>query len=111
VKRVLCAVDLSDVSVDLVQYAEAIAHWYGGGLTVLHVVPTSDAQEMRPDEWVDPFVEQLRMAVGGAGITADRVRCEIDSGEPATAIVARALAMLADTIVLGTAIRRQSAER
>ena len=98
-KRVLCAVDLSDVSVGLLQYAHAIVHWYGGCLTVLHVVPTSDAREMRPGEWVDPIVEQLQMAVGAAGITGDRVRYEVDSGEPATAIVARALAIHADTIV------------
>ena len=42
------------------------------------------------------------MAVGAAGITGDRVRYEVDSGEPAIAIVERALAIHADTIVLGT---------
>jgi Universal stress protein family len=54
VKRVLCAVDLSDVSAELLPYAHAIVHWYGGCLTVLHVVPTSAALEMRPVEWILP---------------------------------------------------------
>jgi nucleotide-binding universal stress UspA family protein len=106
VKRVLCAVDLSDASVGLLPYAHAIVRWYGGCLTVLHVVPTSDARDMRPGEFVDPVVEQLRLAVGAAGITGNRVRYEVESGEPARAIVARALAIHADTVVLGARERR-----
>ena len=39
-KRVLCAVDLSDVSMDVLHYAQAIVQGYRGCLTVLHVVPT-----------------------------------------------------------------------
>jgi nucleotide-binding universal stress UspA family protein len=105
VKRVLCAVDLSDVSVELLRYAQAIVHWYGGWLTVLHVVATSNAREMRPGECVDPVVERLRDALAAAGITGDRVRYEVESGDAATAIVARALAIGADTIVLGTGAR------
>lgn len=101
-QRVLCAVDLSDASVGLLQYAHAIVHWYEGCLTVLHVVPTSDARKMSPGERVNPPVEHLRMTVAAAGIAGDRVRCQVDSGEPVTAIVARALAIDADTIVLGT---------
>ena len=44
-KRVLCAVDLSDLSVDLLECAAAIGRWYGRCLTILHVVPTFDAVE------------------------------------------------------------------
>lgn len=106
-KRVLCAVDLSDVSVGLLQYAHAIVHGYSGCLTALHVVPTADAREMRPSEWLDQIVAHLRTAACAAGITGDRVRYEVDSGEPATAIVARALAIQADTIVLGTRPRNR----
>ena len=57
---------------------------------------------MRSGEWVHPAIEQLRTSVDDAGVCGDRVRCEIESGEPARAIVARALAIQADTIVLGT---------
>ena len=105
-KRVLCALDVSDASVEPLQYAHAIVHGYGGCLTVLHVVQTSDAREMRPGEFVDSVVEHLRLAVGAAGITGDRVRYEVESGEPARAIVARALAIHADTVVLGAPARR-----
>lgn len=101
-KRVLCAVDLSNVAVELLQYAQAIVDWYGGCLTVLHVVQTTDALEMRPGDSIDRFVEHLRPAINAAGIAGDRVRYEVESGEPARAIVARALAIDADTIVLGT---------
>lgn len=101
-KRVLCAIDVSDVSVDLLQYAQTIVRWFGGCLTVLYVVPTSDAREMHAAELVDRLVERVRLAVGGAGMGGDRVRCEVESGEPAKAIVARALAIHADTIALGT---------
>ena len=37
-KRVLCAVDLFDVSMDVLHYVQAIVQGYGGCLTVLHVV-------------------------------------------------------------------------
>lgn len=114
-KRVLCAVDLSDLSVELVECAAAIEQWYGGCLTILHVVPTFDAVERHPGEWFDPVtvvysmrrddaIEHMRQAA--AGISADRVRYEAESGEPGMTIVARALALRADTIVLGTCARR-----
>jgi nucleotide-binding universal stress UspA family protein len=107
VNRVLCAVDLSDGSVELLQYANAIVHSYGGCLTVLHVVPTSDAQGMRLGELVDSVIEHLSLEVGAAGITGNRVRYEVESGEPARAIIARALAIRADTVVLGAHARRE----
>ena len=50
-KRVPCAVDLSDLSVELVDRVAAIVQWYGGCLTILHVVPTFDAVEWHPGEW------------------------------------------------------------
>ena len=40
-KRVLCAVDLSDVSMDVLHCAQAIVQGYRGCLTVLHVVPVN----------------------------------------------------------------------
>jgi universal stress protein A len=115
VKRVLCAIDLSDASVALLKHAADIAQRYGGALTVLHVVPTFDAVETHPGEWFAPVtivylrreavMERVRQAVLAAGIRDDDVRCEAEAGEPATVIVARALALRADTIVLGTHAR------
>lgn len=69
-KRVLCAIDLSDVSIELLRYANAIVQRYGGCLTVLHVVPTFDTMEVHADGWFDPVaiagpnaIEHLRQAV------------------------------------------------
>jgi len=116
VKRVLCAIDLSDASVALLAHAAAIVRSSGGSLAVLHVVPTFDAVETHPGEWFDPVrivyplrreevMERVRQAVLAAGIGDDEVRCEAEAGEPAAVIVARALALRADTIVLGTHAR------
>jgi len=51
-------------------------------------------------------IEHMRQATAAAGIPDDRVRYEAESGEPGMTIVARALALRADTIVLGTRARR-----
>ena len=107
-KRILCAVDRPDVSVGLVQYARAVLQWRGDCLTVIHVVPTVAAPGMRRDEWDHRVLEQLRKIVDDAGVTGEGVHCEIESGEPAPAIVARALAIHADTIVIGTGARHDS---
>ncbi len=53
-KRILCPVDLSERSTDLLQYAAAVQHWYGGCVTVLHLVPTFDAVELHPGSRFDP---------------------------------------------------------
>jgi len=42
VKRVLCPVDLSNISVQVLHHAQAIVQGYGGCLT-MHVVPTFDS--------------------------------------------------------------------
>jgi nucleotide-binding universal stress UspA family protein len=60
---------------------------------------------MRPGEWAHPVVDELRKIVDDAGVPGERVQCDIESGDPARVIVARALAMQADTIVLGTGAR------
>ena len=60
-KRVLCAVDLSDVSMDVLHYAQAIVQGYRGCLTVLHVVPTFNAIEARHGEWFDPVTVGTRI--------------------------------------------------
>ena len=48
----------------------------------------------------------MRQAVAAAGIPNGRVRFEAECGEPAMRIVARALALRADTIVLGTILSK-----
>ena len=45
VKRLLCPVDLTELSIRPVVYAGAIANWYRARLTALHVVPTFEPME------------------------------------------------------------------
>ena len=51
--RVLCAVGLFNISVQVLHYTQAIVQRYGGCLTMLHVVPTLGTIEARPGEWFD----------------------------------------------------------
>ena len=52
--RILCAIDLADGSTEPLKYAAAIQRWYGGCVTLLHVVPTFDAVEVHTGGWFDP---------------------------------------------------------
>jgi hypothetical protein len=61
VRRVLCAIDLSDVSMEVLHYAQAIVQGYRRCLTVLHVVPTLNAIEARHGEWFDPLTVGTRI--------------------------------------------------
>jgi nucleotide-binding universal stress UspA family protein len=46
-KRILCPIDLSDLSVRTLAYANAIASWYDARLTALHVVPSFTPMDVR----------------------------------------------------------------
>lgn len=85
-KRVLCAIDLSDESVDLVKRAAAIEPLFGSSLTVLHVVPTFDALETHRGGWFDPVtvvyappreevLAKIREVVATAGLRPELVSC------------------------------------
>src|SRR5581483_10374635 len=114
-KRVLCAVDLSEASAGPLRYAAAIQRWYGGCLTLLHVVPTFDAVETHQGGWFDPVtvvytmrreevVERMQQAAA-ATIPSARVSCEAEAGDPVVTIVDRAIALSADIIVVGAHAR------
>jgi nucleotide-binding universal stress UspA family protein len=114
--RILCPIDLSERSIELLQYAAMIQHWYGGDLTLLHVVPTFDAVEAHAGDWFDPVtvaypmlredvIERIRDAVAAAGISEARLHYEAAAGHPAAAILDTALALSADLIVVGTQAR------
>ena len=75
--RILCPVDLSELSVRTLAYAGAIASWYEAHLTALHVVPSFTPMDVRtglePVSMVYPIsrdevLEQLRQAVVAAGL-------------------------------------------
>lgn len=112
IRRILCPIDLSDVSRRLLDHTRILAGWYGARITVLHVcnpivIPATDlafAGAMPPpilaDEERENARQQVVEAIGRAG--AADVDVTIDSGHPARAIVACASALPADLIVIGT---------
>jgi nucleotide-binding universal stress UspA family protein len=112
-KNVLCAIDLSDASAHTLTYAAALARWYTSQLTVLHVAPTFDAMQVRGGALGDAIsivqpmpreeaLRELRQAVDGATIAADHTTLVAEAGEPVTTIVAQALSIPADLLVMGT---------
>jgi nucleotide-binding universal stress UspA family protein len=116
INRILCPIDLSERSIDLLEQAAAIQHWYGGDLTVLHVVPSFDAAAVHAGDWFDPVtvafpmpreevIERIGDAVAIAGISDARVHYEAGAGQPAEAILETAVALSADLIVVGTQAR------
>ena len=50
-QRVLCGIDLSDLSVTPLKIAATMQAWFGSCLTVLHVLPTFNAMEVHNGEW------------------------------------------------------------
>ena len=54
-KQIICPVDFSESSVRALAYAVALARWYDAQLTVLHVVPTFEAMQVRGDLSSSPF--------------------------------------------------------
>jgi nucleotide-binding universal stress UspA family protein len=104
---------LSDFSTRPLVYADAIARWYGGRLTVLHVAPSFDPIEVRAGALFDPVqfaypmsreqvIDELRRALVAADISTDRVDLAAAAGEPAAVIVDQSLATTADLVVMAT---------
>lgn len=110
-KRILCPVDLSELSVRTLAYAGAIASRYDAQLTVLHVVPSFTRMDVRtalePVSLVYPVsreevLEQLRQTVAAAGLGEGSVALTAEAGEAAATVVDQALATRADLLVMGT---------
>jgi nucleotide-binding universal stress UspA family protein len=112
-KRVLCPVDLSELSIGALACAGSIADRYRGDLSVLHVVPSFEPMEVPagalfgPVKFVyplppDEIEAQLRDAMRIAGVARDRARVAARAGEPGHVIVDEARAIEADLIVMGT---------
>lgn len=112
-KQILCPVDLSDSSVRPMAYAAAVAGWYGGQVTLLHVVPTFEPMEVRAGALYDPVrivhpmtreqvIAELERAAEAAGIAGAAPQLLAEAGEPAATIVDQAVALRADLLVMGT---------
>ena len=101
INRILCPVDLSDVSRDAINHAVLLASWYKAKITALHVcnplvVPETDFTVFgfgpRPaltDEEVNHAREQVLSCFRSAGPDVD-VEVLIDSGQAAHQILERA---------------------
>ena len=110
-KRILCPVDLSELSVRTLAYAGAIASWYDAHLTALHVVSSLTPMDVRtgvePVSMVYPLsrdevLEQLRQTVAAAGLGEGTVALTAEAGEAAATVVDQVVAMRADLLVMGT---------
>jgi len=110
-KRILCPVDLGELSVRTLAYAGAIASRYDAHLTALHVVPSFTPMDVRtalePVSLVypvsrDEVLEQLRQTVAAAGLGEGTVALTAEAGEAAATVVDQALATRADLLVMGT---------
>jgi nucleotide-binding universal stress UspA family protein len=112
IRRILCPVDFSDVSVRCVAHAAALARWRGAHLTVLHV--ESPVLQRLPGVPAGPEeneahasdLERIRRHVGAlfdaAGLAMGGADLLVDLGRPAPHILDRACSLAADVIVLGS---------
>jgi len=112
-KHLLCPIDLSELSLRTLAYADAIAKWYHARLTVLHVVPTFEPMEVRagglfdPVQFIQPVpreevLEQLRQALDAAGVPAAQATLAAEEGEVTATIVDQCVARHCDLLVVGT---------
>ena len=111
INRILCPVDLSDVSRDAIAHAVLLASWYKAKVTALHVrnplvVPETDFRVfgfgpplVLTDDEVNDARAQVLACFGAAGADVDVL---IDSGRPAQQILERAKSLPADVVVIGT---------
>lgn len=112
IKRVLCPVDFSEFSRHALDYAVAIARYYGANVSALHVVapiasaiPSGDAGLYPPFAYspadLDQFRRELAMfAADSIGTTP--IGSDVVEGSPVREIVRRAAELPADLLVLGT---------
>lgn len=112
-RRILCPVDFSDHSKRALDHAVAIAAWYDAAVTVLHVSPVMPvaayvsgsgmpAYAVLTPEARDALRESLCRFAGHDAGPAARREFEIAEGGTAETILARASALPADLVVLGT---------
>jgi universal stress protein A len=112
IKKILCPVDLSDVSRSAIDHAALMAGWYEAKITALHVynplvIPSADftlAGVVPTPVMTDDEVAQMREQVRACFNTANAfdIDVQIDSGHPANRILDRARSLPADLIIIGT---------
>jgi nucleotide-binding universal stress UspA family protein len=113
-KRILCPVDLSEVSAHGAEWAGTIAGWYGATITAVHAVDpavpafqeSGDAARHRKGDLEDDVRRRLETearAMFDAAVKAGTaVHTVIDVASPSAAILRHAQSLPADLIVMGT---------
>lgn len=112
ISRILCPIDLSDVSRHTVDHAVLMARWYKAKITALHVcnpIVMSSADFTQAGIAPPPVLTnidfgELRTQVLACFEPAQSLDVEVvvESGTPANRILERASALPADLIVIGT---------
>lgn len=112
IHRILCPVDLSDVSRHAIAHAEQLARWYKASITALHVcnpivIPPTDVSLI--GAYTHPVLSDHDIEAVRRQVTRwfpDRKEIQVDaivqSGEIWKRIVDSATALPADLIVIGT---------
>jgi nucleotide-binding universal stress UspA family protein len=113
IQRILCPIDFSDFSRRALDHAVAIAKWYKSTITMIHVCTVVPVAAYAPGSGVLPsavltpedrealLAAMKRFAQGETG-TDVPIELEIVQGSTAGAILAKADAMPADLLVMGT---------
>jgi nucleotide-binding universal stress UspA family protein len=112
IRRILCPVDLSDVSRHAMCHAAMLARWYDAKITALHVwnprvMSSTDfafVGTAPPTILDNAEVEEVhRQVVGCLGpVSAPDLEVLVRDGRPSTRILEAATALPADLIVIGT---------
>jgi nucleotide-binding universal stress UspA family protein len=112
ITRILCPVDLSELSRHALDHARAIAGWYGARITVLHVYGPQEIPAFTTDVPatatlpvpIDPLdlQEQVRRFCDGGPANAIGLDILVEEGSPAKVIVRAAKDIEADLLVLAT---------
>jgi nucleotide-binding universal stress UspA family protein len=112
IHRILCPVDLSDVSRHAIDHAVLLARWYKASITALHVanpivIPTTDFTFVGAGPGAvltDQEVKELHAQVTASFAAAEGIGADVlvDSGHPVKQILERARSLPADLIVIGT---------
>jgi len=111
IRKILCPVDLSEVSESVLAYAAAFAKLFGSEVTVLHVLatavpPAGSATDpaLRPQvpEARKSIADDLHLLLAPLASTGVTVRTEVAEGSTASEIVRHAAAHDVDLVVMGT---------
>jgi len=110
IDKILCPVDLSDVSRHAIDHAVLLAGWYEAKVTALHVcnpiiIPSTDFSVIGDTPAVvltDDEISEARKQVAACFPSASDVEILIESGHPANRILERAASLPADLMVIGT---------